>query len=245
MTLNLLLTTRQHQQLSSAAHFHGMVDYNKTSFATPGCKIIEHKRTTKRQTWAPHGQHDYSLGPSMHHYRCQNVYISTTAIERIVDTLEFPPRNSPMPQFSSADRLIMAANETTNALKNHHPDVPFVHIRDDTISALTQLPEIFKNKFQKLKSLNLSPSPIKAAENKRPPDLLQPILSSPNNINIRRGHTHAITSEGDHTNEDSGCISEGAHSLTKSFPQKFSKDDFWSTNTTNVSIALGTNHWSK
>jgi hypothetical protein len=178
MTLNLLRTSRQHPQLSAAAHFHGMGDYNKTASPPPVCKIIAHEKPSKRRTWAPHGQHGYSLGPAMHHYRCQNIYISATASERIVDTLEFSPHNSPMPQFYSTYRLIMAANDMTNVLKNPHPDVPFAHVGDDTISALTQLAEIFKNKFQKLKSPELSPSPIKAAENKRSPALTQAILSS-------------------------------------------------------------------
>jgi hypothetical protein len=89
----------------------------------------------------------------MHHYICQNVYIIlATASERIVDTLEFSPHTSPMPQLSSTDRLIMAANDMTNALKKTHPDAPFAHVGDDAIAALTQLAEIFKNKFQKLKS---------------------------------------------------------------------------------------------
>jgi hypothetical protein len=44
----------------------------------------------------------------------------------------------------------MAANDISNALKNPHPEVPFTHIGDDTIEALTKLPEIFKNKFQKV-----------------------------------------------------------------------------------------------
>jgi hypothetical protein len=87
ITLNLLRTSRLHPQLSAAAHFHGLVDYNKTAFAPPRCKIIAHEKPGKRRTWAPHGQHGYSLGPAMHHYRCQNVYISATASERIVDTL--------------------------------------------------------------------------------------------------------------------------------------------------------------
>jgi hypothetical protein len=91
MTLNLPCKSRQHPKLSAAAHYHGMVDYNKTAFAPPGCKIIAHEKPTKRRTWAPHGQHGYSFGPTMHHYRCQNVYSSSTASERIVDTLEFPP----------------------------------------------------------------------------------------------------------------------------------------------------------
>jgi hypothetical protein len=123
ITLNLLWTSRLHPQLSAAAHFHGLVDYNKTDFAPPGCKVIAHEKPGKTRTWAPHGQHGYSLGPAMHHYRCQNVYISTTTSERIVDTLEFFPHNNQMPQLSSTDRLIMAANDTTDDLQNPHPEV--------------------------------------------------------------------------------------------------------------------------
>jgi hypothetical protein len=96
ITLNLLGTSRLHPQLSAADRFHGLVDYNKTYFAPPGCKIIAHEKLGKRRTWAPHGQHGYSLGPAMHHYRCQNVYISATASERIVDTLELFPHNYQM-----------------------------------------------------------------------------------------------------------------------------------------------------
>jgi hypothetical protein len=150
------------------AHYHGMVDYNKTYFALPGCKIIAHGKPAKRRTWAPYGQHGYSLGQSMHHYQCQNVYISSTASDQIVDTLEFSPHNSPMPQVSSTDILIMAANDMNNALKHPHPEVPFVHVRDDTTTVLTQLAEIFKKKIQKPKSPELTHSPLKAAENKRP-----------------------------------------------------------------------------
>jgi hypothetical protein len=148
ITLNPLRTSRLHPQLSAAAHFHGLVDYNKTAFAPPGSKIIAHKKPGKRRTWAPHGQHGYSLGPAMHHYRCQNIYISSTATERIVDTLEFYPHNYRMPQLSSTDRLIMAAKDMTDALQNLHPEVPFTHIGDDTILALTELANIFTLKLR-------------------------------------------------------------------------------------------------
>jgi hypothetical protein len=87
ITLNLLRTLKLHPQLSAAAHFHGLIDYNKTYFAAPGCTIIAHEKPAKRSTWEPHGQYGYSLGPAMHHYRFQNVYISATASQRIVDTL--------------------------------------------------------------------------------------------------------------------------------------------------------------
>jgi hypothetical protein len=91
----------------------------------------------------------------MHHCRCQNVYISATASECIVDTLEFFPHNYQMPQLSSTDRLLMAAKYMMEALQNPHPEVPFARVGDDTISALADLAEIFKLKLQQ----NPSPTP--------------------------------------------------------------------------------------
>jgi hypothetical protein len=106
----------------------------------------------KPGTWAPHGQHGYSLGPAMHHYRVQNVYISTTASELIVDTLELFPHNYQMPQLSSTDRLLMAAKDMTDALQNPHPEVPFASVGDDTIAALTGVTAIFKLKLRQTPS---------------------------------------------------------------------------------------------
>jgi hypothetical protein len=84
-----------------------------------------------------------------------------------------------MPKLFSTDRLIMAANNMSNALKNTYPEVPFAQVGDDTIAALTKLAEIFKIKFQKIQAPGLSNAPAKAAENKKPADLSQPILTSP------------------------------------------------------------------
>jgi hypothetical protein len=221
ITLNLLRTSRLHPQLSAAAHFHGLVDYNKTAFAPPGCEIFAHNKPGKRRTWAPRGQHGYSLGPAMHHYRCQNVYISSTASDRIVDTIEFFPHNYKMPQLSSTDRLIMADKGMTDALKNPQSEVPFTHVGDDTISALTELAKKFKFKLK----LQQTPPPTLPAA---PPmvklrtclaESSNPIFShsptAPDEItdnNSHSSHNHrAITSEGGHT-----TASEGAHALTES-----------------------------
>jgi hypothetical protein len=132
------------------------VDYNKKAFAPPGCKIIAHEKPGKRRTWAPQGQHIYYLGPAIHHYRCQNVYISATASERILDTLEFFPHNFQMPQLSSTDRLIMAAKDMKDALQNPHPEVPFARVWDDTISALAELAANFQNQITTKSTSNAS-----------------------------------------------------------------------------------------
>jgi hypothetical protein len=93
----------------------------------------------------------------MHFYRCQNVYISATASERIVDTLELFPHNYQMPQLSSTDKLLMAAKDLTDALQNTHPKVPFARVGDATSSALANLAEIFKLKLRQ------PPSPTRRA----------------------------------------------------------------------------------
>jgi hypothetical protein len=68
ITLNLLQTSRLHPHLSAAAHFHGLIDYNKTPFAPPGCKIIAHEKPAKkphlgtaRPTWILFGPIHASL----------------------------------------------------------------------------------------------------------------------------------------------------------------------------------------
>jgi hypothetical protein len=179
ITLHILRSSRLHPQLSAAAHYHDLVDYNKTSFGPPGCTIIAHEKPSQRRTWEPHGQPGWSLGPSMHHYPCQTVYITSTASEHIVNTLDFFPHNSPMPQMSSTDRLLMATQDMTDALKHPHPDVPFATIGDDTISALTTLADIFTRKFKKAEAPEIPLAPVKAAANKQPEARVQPTLTSP------------------------------------------------------------------
>jgi hypothetical protein len=184
LTLNLLRTSRLHPQLSAAAHYHGLVDYNKIDFAPPGCKIIAHEKPGKRRAWAPHGQHGYSLGPTMHHYPCQNVYILTTASEHIVDTLEFFPHNYQMPQLSSTDRLLMAAKDMTDAFQNPRPEVPFASVGDDTVKALADLAAIFKLKLQQAPSLATQASPVTVIQ--RPSLIPVPTLISSSPMPDRR-----------------------------------------------------------
>jgi hypothetical protein len=54
-----------------------------------------------------------------------------------------------MPQLSSTDRLLMATNGMTYALKHPRPAFPFTKVGDDTITAVSQLASSFKKKFQK------------------------------------------------------------------------------------------------
>jgi hypothetical protein len=255
ITLNLLRTLRLHPQLSAAAHFHGLVDYNKTAFAPPGCKIIAHEKPGKRRTWAPHGKHGYSLGPAMHHYRCQNVYISSTASERIVDTLEFFPHNYQMPQLSSTDRLIMAAKDMTDALKNPHPEVQFAHVGDDTISALAELATIFKLKLRQTPPPTLPAAPPTVKQRTCIAESSNPTLASPMPPPRQKRSQKTIHAQ-DITNAP--LLSRVVTPMTRNpspprfptrswnlYPRNLSQNDFCGMDTAHMAIALWNNHWSQ
>jgi hypothetical protein len=190
----------------------------------------------------------------MHHYRCQNVYISATASERIVDTPEFFPHNFPMPQLSSTDRLIMEASDMSNALKQSHTAVPFAQVGDDTIEAPRTLAEIFKNKFQKVQTPGLSNAPAKTAENKSPANLSHPILTS----SVQQ--QYQMRSQTIINNEDTTApllprvvtpmtgraapprVPTRSQNLP---PRNLLQDDFWDMESANIAISLGTHHWSQ
>jgi hypothetical protein len=254
-TLNLLRTSRLHPRLLAAAHFHGLMDYNKTAFSPPGCKIIAHEKPGKRRTWDPQGQHGYSLGPAMHHYRCQNVYISATASERIVDTLELFLHNYQMPQLCSTNRLLMAAKDMTDALQNPSPEVPFARVGDDTISALAELAAIFKLKLRQ------TPSPTPQA---LPPTFLQrpclaessnQILNSPMSLSRKtRSQTTIHTQDISNASLPPRVVTPRTlrpspprvptRSQTIS-PRNLSQDDFCGMDTSHMAIALVDIHWSR
>jgi hypothetical protein len=231
------------------------MDYNKIYFAPPGCKIIAHEKPGKRLIWAPHGQHGYSLGPAMHHYRCQNVYISATASERIVDTLEFFPHNYQMPQLSSTDRLLMAANDMSNALQNTHPEVPFTHVGDDTISALTALAKNFKLKFRKVHSPILPAPPAKFTQRTCLAESSNPILASPippprqtrSQTTIHaRNITNAPLPPRVVTPMTSPPSPPRVPTRSQNLaPRNLSQDDFCGMDTVHMEIALENHHWSQ
>jgi hypothetical protein len=255
ITLNLLRTSRLHPQLSAAVHFHGLVDYNKTAFAPPGCKIIAHEKPGKRCTWAPHGQHGYSLGPAMHHYRCKNVYISATASVRIVDTLELFPHNYQMPQLSSTNRLLMAAKDMTDTLQNPHPEVPFASVGDDTILALADLAAIFKLKVRQPTSPAPQAVPPQVSQHPNLVASSNQILNSPMPI-TRQTRSQTTTHTQDFPNVPLPPRVVTPRTLRPSpprvptrsrrlSPRNLSQDELCGMDTAHMDIAIIDNHWSQ
>jgi hypothetical protein len=212
-------------------------------------------RNRKKRTWAPHGQHRYYLGPAMHQYQCQNVYISATASERIVDTLEFSPRNYQMPRLSSTDRLIMTVNDMMDALQNPDTDLPFTQVRNDTISALTALAEIFKLKIQKVQTPARQAAPPKVAICPCLAESSHPMLASPMPL-LRQTRSQTTTYTQDIAK--SPLLPRVVTPVTRTSPHQrvptrtenlsprnLSQDAFYGMDTAHMDIALGNNHWSQ
>jgi hypothetical protein len=149
----------------------------------------------------------------MHHYRCQNVYISTTASDRIVDTLELFPHTHQMPQLKYTDRLLMAARDMTEEFQNPHPAVPFACVGDG-----------FSSNFQtQITTLSVPRDSSFACQSRYTPNhhsLTNPNLelthSQPAANDITDDNSHskypicAITSEGGHTSVTTCITTKGA-----------------------------------
>jgi hypothetical protein len=158
-----------------------------------------------------------------------------------------------MSQLSSTDRLIMASNDMSNALKNPHPEVPFAHVGDDTIEALTKLAEFFLNKFQKVRTPGLPNAPANAADNTIPAELSHPILASPVHQQCQT-RSQTIINAKDTTTAPlhprvvtpmTGRLAPPRVPMRSQnlSPRNLSQDDFWDMETANMVIALGNHHW--
>ena len=78
VTLNMLRPSRLNPKISAYMQLYGIFDFNKTSIAPTGCKIIIHDRTNERPIWAKYGFRGFYVRPAFHHYRNCVCYMSET-----------------------------------------------------------------------------------------------------------------------------------------------------------------------
>jgi hypothetical protein len=150
----------------------------------------------------------------------------------------------------------MAANDMTDSLKHPHLDVCFNRVGDDIITAWKTLASIFKRNCNKTPAPDLIDSPIKAAENKHPAVLIQPVLPSPIKHTYKTRSHIELTKVPSHVSESRDSsqlprvvtpatriaapprVSARSHKL---FPRSFSQGDFWDMGSANNTIPLGHN----
>ena len=143
LTLNLLRPSRINPRLSSEAQLNGPFNFNATPLSPPGTKVLIYDTPEQRRSWAPHGVDGGYVGLACEHYWCYRVYVPTTRAKRVAKTVQFFPKNCPVPKLSSADNAARAAQELTEALLNPAPAAPFAMFGDETMMAIRHLATIF------------------------------------------------------------------------------------------------------
>jgi hypothetical protein len=144
--------------MSAYAQLNGYFDFNRTTLAPPGTRIIAHEKSDQRASWDPHGLDGY------YHYRCYQVHIPKTKGTRIVDTVEFFPATLAMPRTSSKDLKSIAAMELSHALQHPDPAAPFIQIGTAQLQALRQLLDIFSAALPSRTTPPASPSSLTSSQ---------------------------------------------------------------------------------
>ncbi len=93
--------------------------------------------------WAAHTASGYYIGNAWEHYRCHQVYISSSKHERVSGTVFFRHKYLTMPTITPADALIKAAENLVDVILGQLPK------NSVTADAVEQLIEIYKIKAEK------------------------------------------------------------------------------------------------
>jgi hypothetical protein len=142
ITLNLLRQSAMQPKLSAYAQIHGQFDFNRTPLAPAGCLVKVYENTDTRRSWAYHAKDAYYTRPAMNHYRCYTCYDTVTKHEAVSNTVQFFPKQCPMPATTSTDRLHMILQDLTDTLQQPHPATPFLQQGTATNAGVRKLLEI-------------------------------------------------------------------------------------------------------
>jgi hypothetical protein len=147
----------------------------------------------------------------------------------------------------------MAAQDMKDALKNPHPDVLFVTIGDDKISALATLADIFTRKIKKAETPEMPLATIKYAANKQPELHVQPTLTPPLQRQYQKRSQKHVSPESQNAPQPPRVITPATMNAAPSrvptearqlFPRNLSQD-FLDMGGANCAIAFGENYWTK
>jgi hypothetical protein len=100
ITLNGMRPWRPDPTLSAWSGLHRLThDFSAHPIHLPGQLCLAFSGPEHRDTWAPHGDRAFTLGPALTHYCCQRVYVVAIRSERITLTLA----HFPLPLFYFAE----------------------------------------------------------------------------------------------------------------------------------------------
>jgi hypothetical protein len=157
-----------------------------------------------------------------------------------------------MPQMSSTDRILTAAQDMTDASKHPHQDVMFATIGDDTLAALEKLSEIFTRKFNKQERSDPTPEPERLHGIQRNVAPNASMISPPTQNHITRTNltaTHLSAEPQPLPRVVTPATSRVSPPRVKARAQQLSprnlSRDILDLGAANCACTLGDNHWTK
>ena len=120
----------------------GIHNFEQTPLAPLGCKVKIHEKPHKRLIYATHSVYGWYLGPAVHHYRCYTCYNIDTRRETTPDKIAFLPAFIKMPNYSTINMAIHAAEDLAKDLQTPRPESPF-QVGDAQLKAIRELSQIF------------------------------------------------------------------------------------------------------
>ena len=114
--------------------------------APPGTKVIIHRKTSDRPSWAFHGQMGWYIGPATSHYRCVRCFIPKTRSEIISDTVKFIPQHIPIPTANIDEHIRHSFNDLIFLLHTRETIFPGMITNPNSTTALIKLSEILHGK---------------------------------------------------------------------------------------------------
>ena len=109
--LNLLQKSRTCPKISVYAHLHGIYNFDTNPLSLPGVRALLYNDPNHRVSYGVHGDEAYYLGPALYiffplYIRNQNMCYCTIF-----------PIDVSAPMLSPTTKILVAANELVNALK--------------------------------------------------------------------------------------------------------------------------------
>ena len=181
ITLNLLRSSRINPRLSAYAFIFGIFNFNATPLAPPGTKVIIHKKTKQRGSWAYHGVPGWYIGPSMEHYRCVKCHVPGTGADIDVDTVTFIQHHTPIPEVTDRTAVRQAVEDILHILK--HPsknNIPTYFQGDPISKAFQQLATTLGNNKRTLAPVLINNNKHHTKNTLHPPKISEtPQISKP------------------------------------------------------------------
>ena len=151
LTLNFLRNSWINTKLSAHEQVFGNFNYDCTTMAPPGIKVLIRECTKDHGSWSTHALSGWYIDPSFEHYHCHKIWIPSTNAVRIQQTVSWFTQKLIMPTTTNTYIIISTVKYWTASFKQINKNPLLAPSDTITRKALFQLDSIFYNAYSVLK----------------------------------------------------------------------------------------------